>query len=195
MFIQKGKGPWDFPPECMLQGRRLKWERHGPSLAQRTAEPTAPLQEEMEMVLQAMHTAWLLSSSPAPSFHAEGHHASPLQGIQSKTQRPSFKTRENMSTIAGCETGSCQLAELIPASREAAEGPARHGGNWTPPGIQCLAIRPHTASSVKVAVVLDSLMTGLKAASVRNYIQISSVQGGKWTKSQQFAHFPSGTQS
>lgn len=24
MSIQKGKGTWDFPPECMLQGRRLK---------------------------------------------------------------------------------------------------------------------------------------------------------------------------
>lgn len=24
MSVQKGKGTWDFPPKCMLQGRRLK---------------------------------------------------------------------------------------------------------------------------------------------------------------------------
>lgn len=39
------------------------------------------------------------ASSPAPSLCAEGHHASPLQGIQPKTRQPSFET---MRTCPRC---------------------------------------------------------------------------------------------
>lgn len=97
---------------------------------------------------------------------------------------PSFET-ENMSLSAGCERGvtPLQLAGLTPASTEAAEGPAGNGGHWRALRVQHLATEPHTDPNVRVVVILDSLMTGLKSASVRNYLQITFCLEGHQTKS------------
>lgn len=47
------------------------------------------------------------ASSPAPSLHAEGHRASPWQGIQPQNPGAKLQKGEKMSPAAGCETGSC----------------------------------------------------------------------------------------
>lgn len=50
------------------------------------------------------------ASSPAPSLHAEGHPASPLQGIQPKTQGPSFETMRTHPPLQAVKWGPATAA-------------------------------------------------------------------------------------
>lgn len=117
-----------------------------------------------------------------------------ISSARDTAQNPGAKPQncENVSPAARLRNRVLppQLAGQPPASREGAEGPAGHGGHWTPPGIPCLAVKPHAAPDVKAAVILDSLMTGLKAASVRNYIQITFNSGGPANKMSTICKFP-----
>lgn len=116
MSAQKGKGTWDFPPKCMLQGRRLKWERLGPSLTHEAAWPTALPREEMGMAPQAMHaacTAQLPLLLP-PSMPKDAMHLL-CQGYSPKPGGPRFRT-----------------VRLCPLLQAAKWGPATTAGGTEP---------------------------------------------------------------
>ena len=88
----------------MPQGRRLKGERHRPSLAQETAWPTTLPQEWLHMRRTLPALLSFLSRSLHPCRRPAG-----ISSARDAAQNPGakFQNCENVSLAAGCETGSC----------------------------------------------------------------------------------------